>query len=103
MLNPCRSYTKICLSILVVFGESFVFAKISKISKTVLPCFGDSVAGSSSRMSQSRAHTEIFHGSLASQCLNRKKYLEYFLKFGFFLVTQSGDLFASGRSSHEET
>ena len=30
-----------------------------------------------------RAHSEIFHGSLASQCPSREKYLEYFSKFGF--------------------
>ena len=50
-------------SVLVVFGKSFVFAKMSKISKTVLSCFGDLVAG---------GHTEIFRGSLASQCPSRK-------------------------------
>ena len=91
------------LSVLVVFGKSFVFAKMSKISKTMLPYFGDSVAGWSSRMLQSLAHTEIFHGSLAGQCPSREKYLEYFSKFGFlmFLATQSGDFFAGGRSSRE--
>ena len=76
---------------------------MSKISKTVLPYFGDSVAGWFNRMSQSRAHTEIFRGSLTGQCPSREKYLEYFSKFGFlsFLTTQSGDLFAGGGSSHE--
>ena len=49
----------------------------------MLPCFGDSVAGWSSRMPQSRAHTEIFRDSLAGQCPSREKYLEYFSKFGF--------------------
>ena len=54
-------------------------------------------------MSQLRNHIEIFRGSLAGQCPNCEKYLEYFSKFGFlmFLTTQSGDLFASGRSSCE--
>ena len=82
------------------FGKSFVF---TKISKTMLPYFGDSVAGWSSRMSQSQAHTEIFRGSLAGHCYSREKYLEYFSKFGFlmFLATQFGDLFAGGRSSRE--
>ena len=89
------------LSFLVVFGKSFVFAKMSKISKTMLSCFGNLVAGWSSRMSQSWAHTEIFRSSLAGQCPSHEKYLEYFSKFGFlkFLATQFGDLFASGRSS----
>ena len=68
MLNFCWSNIKRFLSVLVVFGKYFVFAKIVKFSKTVLPCFGDSVAGWSSRMPQSRAHTEIFRDSLAGQC-----------------------------------
>ena len=95
-------HKKIC-DFLSVFGKYFVFTKIFKISKIVLPCSGDSVVGWSSRMSQSRAHTEIFHGSLVGQCPSREKYLEYFSKFRFlmFLATQSGDLFAGGRFSHE--
>ena len=54
-------------------------------------------------MPQSRAHTEIFRDSLAGQCSNCKKYLEYFSNFGFlmFLAAQSGDFFAGGRSSRE--
>ena len=76
-------HKKIC-EFLVVFGKYFVFTKIIKFSKTVLPCSGDSVVGWSSCMPQSRAHTEIFCDSLAGQCPSRKKYLEYFSKFGFF-------------------
>ena len=70
----------------------------------MLPYSGDSVASWSSCMSQSRVHIEIFRGSLAGQCPSREKYLEYFSKFGFlmFHVTQSGDLFAGGRSSREK-
>ena len=76
---------------------------MSKISKTVLPCFGNLVAGWSCRMPQSRAHTEIFRDLLAGQYPSREKYLEYFSKFRFlmFLATQFDDLFASGRSSCE--
>ena len=88
------------------FWKIFCLCKnVKKISKIVLPCFGDSVASWSSRMSQSRAHTEIFRSSLAGQCPSREKYLEYFSKVGFlmFLVTQSGDLFAGGRFSYERT
>ena len=35
---------------------------------------------------------------------SHEKYLEYFSKFGIlmFLTTQSGDLFAGGRSSYEK-
>ena len=71
----------------------------------MLPYFGDSIVGRSSRMPQSPAHIEIFRDSLAGQCPNREKYLEYFSKFGvlMFLVAQFGDLFASGRSSCEGT
>ena len=71
----------------------------------MLPCFGDSVAGWFGRMSQLQAHTEIFHGSLAGQCLSREKYLEYFSKFEFlmFLVTQSSNLFVGGRSNRKGT
>ena len=67
----------------------------------MLPCSGDSVAGWSSRMPQSRAHTEIFRDSLAGQCPSREKYLEYFSKFRFlmFLAAQSGDLFTGRWSS----
>ena len=105
MLNPCWLNTKRFLSVLVVFGKSFVFTKMSKISKIVLSCFCDSVTGWSSRMSQSRAHTEIFRCSIAGQCPSHEKYLEYFSKFGFlmFLATHSSDLFAGGRSSREGT
>ena len=83
MLNLCWSNTKRFLSVLVVFGKSFVFAKMSKILKPLLPCFGNSVVDWFSCTSQSWAHTEIFHGSLAGRCPNREKYLEYFSNFGF--------------------
>ena len=89
-----------------MFLESILFLqKLSKSSKTVLPYSGDSVAGWSSRMPQSRAHIEIFRDSLAGQCPNHEKYLEYFSKFEFlmFLVAQSGDLFIGGGSSHDVT
>ena len=46
ILNFCWSNTKRFLSVLIVFGKSFVFAKISKI---MLPCSGDLVAGQSNR------------------------------------------------------
>ena len=54
-----------------MFLESILFLQKLKISKTVLPCFGNSVAGHPNCMPQSRAQV------------------------GF------GDLFASGRSSRE--
>ena len=45
------------------FWKVFCFYKNWKISKTVLPCFGDSVAGHSSRMLQPRAR-----GSFLATC-----------------------------------
>ena len=71
----------------------------------MLPCSGDSVAGWSSRMPQSRAHLEIFRGSLVGQCPSREKYLEYFSKIlvFMFLATQYGDLFAGEGSNREGT
>ena len=53
------SNTKIFLSVLGVFGKYFVYTKTEKISKTVLPCFGDSVAGHPSRMLQPWARVLI--------------------------------------------
>ena len=87
-----------------MFLESILFLqKLSKSSKTVLPCSGNSITGWSSHMPQLRAYTEIFRNSMAGQCPSREKYLEYFSKFGFlmFLAAQSSDLFAGGRFSRE--
>ena len=56
------SNTKIFLSVLVFFGKYFVLQKL-KISKTVLSCFGDSVAGQSSCMPQLWAR-----GSVLATC-----------------------------------
>ena len=63
-------------------------SKFQPKKKIVLPCFGDLVAGWSSRMSQSRVHTEIFRRSLAGQCPSCEKYLEYFSKFGFLMFSR---------------
>ena len=62
------SNTQRFLSVLGVFGKYFVFTKKKKkkkleISKTVLPCFDDSIAGHSSHMPQSRAR-----GSVLATC-----------------------------------
>ena len=89
MLYLCWSITKIFLSVLVVFGKYFVFAKIVKISKKkiVLPCSGDSVASRTSRMPQSQVHhrdsSRLTGDSLVGKCFSREKDLEYFSKFGF--------------------
>ena len=47
------------LSVLVIFGKYFFFLQKLKISKTVLPYFGDSVVGQSSRMSQLRSRGSV--------------------------------------------
>ena len=89
-----------------MFLESTLFfKKLSKSSKIVLPCFGNLVAGWSSRMPQLQAHTKIFCGSLVGQCPSREKYLEYFSKFEFLmlLAAQIGDLFAGGGFGREGT
>lgn len=57
------SNSKRFLSILGVFGKYFVLQKLKFKKKIVLPCFGDSVAGKSSRMPQSRAR-----GSILATC-----------------------------------
>ena len=103
ILNFCWSNTKIFLSVLIIFVKSFVFEKISKISKTVLPCSSNLVAGQASRMPRSQAYIEGFRDSLASQCPSREKDLEFFPKIWVFkfLATQFGDLFVSGSSSCE--
>ena len=57
------SSTKRFLSVLDVFGKYFVL-KFENFKNSVLPCFGDSVAGYSSRKPQSR-----FRGSFLATCL----------------------------------
>ena len=87
-----------------MFLESILLLqKLSKSSKIVLPYSGKLVVGWSSRMPQSRAHTEIFRDSLVGQCPSRKKYLEKFSKIWvfMFLAAQYDDLFVGGRSSRE--
>ena len=56
------SSTKIFLSVLSVFGKYFVL-KNWKFQKSFFPCFGDSFAGKSSRMPQSRVR-----GSILATC-----------------------------------
>ena len=76
------SNTKRFLSVLGVFRKYFVFTKNWKISKTVLPCFGDSVAGHLSRMLQSHATAAsshvVFGDLFASERSSREGYTEIF-------------------------
>ena len=91
------------MSVLIVFGKSFVFAKISKISKTVLPSSGDLVAGQASHMPQSQAYIEDFRDSLVGQGPSHEKDLEIFSKIWVFrvLTTWFGDLLASESFNRE--
>ena len=78
-----------------MFLESSLFLqKLSKFSKIVLPYSGDSVAGRTSRMPQSRVHHRDFlrltGDSLAGKCFNHEKDLEYFSKIGFSCFCGSG-------------
>ena len=91
-----------------MFLESTLFLqKLSKFSKIVLPCFGNSVTSRTSRIPQSRVHHRDFWlligDSLAGKCFSREKDLEYFSKIWnfMFFATQVGDLFAGGRSNRE--
>ena len=66
MLNLCWFKHKKIFECLVVFGKYFVLLKTENF-KTVLPCFGDSVMGQTSRMPQSWAL-----GSVLATCLRVK-------------------------------
>ena len=91
-------YLGIFLSILVVFGKSFVFAKMSKIFKNSVALFW-------------RLSLELVQSHVPVASPNRddgsmpqsRKILRIFFKIWMFLATQSGDLLAGGRSSREET
>ena len=81
ILNFCWSNTKIFLSVLIVFGKSFVF---KKNSKTVLRRFGDLVAGQSSRMPPvGRSHRRYSHLTSGSMSQSRKRLIKFFKILGF--------------------
>ena len=81
----CWSNTKTFLSILIVFGKSFVFAKISKkLSKTVLPCSGDLVTGQTNRMSLITSLHRSFLRLTSKSMLQSWKRLRKFSKFWVF-------------------
>ena len=85
MLNLCWSNTKRFFSVLVIFGKYFVFAKIVKIFKNSVALFWRLSRG----LVQLQTHTMIFRSSLASQCPNHKKDLEYFSKFWVFNISRN--------------
>ena len=59
MLNLCWFKYKKIFECFRYFWKVFCFHKNWKISKTVLPCFGDLVAGHPSHMPQSRARGSV--------------------------------------------
>ena len=81
---------KIFLSVLVVFGKYFVFAKMSKISKTVLPYSGDLVAGKPSHMPPVVSLLSRFMQLSSGSRLQSQKRLRNFQKFWVFrfIMTQ---------------
>ena len=101
-----------------MFLESILFLKNWKFQKTVLPCFGDSVAGKSSRLPQCELTSQFWQlvrkwkvqsqwvhrdfcsstrDSLASETSNREKHLEIFSKLLAWSVLAgvSGDYLAT--------
>ena len=86
-LFKCVSHTKFLLikhkfffEFLIVFGKSFVFAKISKISKIVLPCSGDLITGQSSCMSSVTSLLRWFSGLTGRSVSQSWKILRNFFK-----------------------
>ena len=90
MLNLCWSNTKRFWSVLVVFRKYFVFTKIVKISKIVLPCFGDSVVGLSSRMASVANITQkVFATHWWVNVLVAKNTQNIFQNLGFYVSCSS--------------
>ena len=94
------------LSVLVVFGKSFVFAKMSKFSKTSVALF----RWLSRELIKSHAPVASLHKNfsrLTSGSMSQlQKILRIFFKIWFFLMflaAQSGDLFTGGGSSCDNT
>ena len=89
MLNFCWSNTKRFLSVLVVFGKYFAFAKIVKNFKNSVVLFWRLGCGSVQLHAPNREHyLENIRDSLAGQSPGREKYLENFSKFGFLGFSQ---------------
>ena len=78
---------------------------MSKISKTVLPCSGDLVAGQTNRMPPVVSLHRSFLRLTGGSKIRREKDLENFQKFWVFsfLATQFGGLFTSGSFNRELT
>ena len=88
MLNICWSITKRFLSVLVVFGKYFIFAKLTKISKKLFcPILATQSRVEPVACPSHESITEIFSwltsDSLVGKCFSRENDLEYFSKIGF--------------------
>ena len=82
------------------FWKMFLFWNFQKLCNPVLVTC---LTGQASHMPQSQAYIEDFHDSLVGQGPSHEKDLENFSKIWVFkfLMTQFGDLFTSGNSSHK--
>ena len=69
---------------LIVFEKCFIFGKMSKISKTMLPCSGDLVMGKPSRMSPVASLLSRFTRLIGeSKSQLRKRLRKFFKNSGF--------------------
>ena len=91
ILNFCWSNTKWFLSVLIVFGKSFVFAKnskiskISNISKTVLPCSSDLIVSQYSCMPPvASLHRRFSRLTGKSMSQSRKRLRKFSKILGFY-------------------
>ena len=94
------------LSVLVVFGKSFFFAKMSKFSKTSVALFRrlspELIKSHAPVTSPHKNFSRLTSGSMSQL----RKILRIFFKIWFFLMflaAQSGDLFTGGGSSRDDT
>ena len=91
MLNYMLIKHKKIFSVLIAFGKSFVFAKISKISKTVLPYSGDLVAGQSSHIPPiASLHIRFSRLTSGSMSQSRKRLRNFSKILGFLQFSRLG-------------
>ena len=88
ILNFCWSNTKRFLSVLIFFGKSFVFAKISKFSKTVLPYLA--TWSRVNPIACPQLTQKFFATHWRVKVLVTKKVRNFFQNFGFLKFSQLG-------------
>ena len=103
MLNFYWSNTKIFLSVLVVFGKYFVFAKIVKIFKNRVSLFWRFSRGLIQSHAPIASPHRDFLRLIGESMSQSRKILRIFFKIWvfMFLMAQMVDLFVGGGSSHE--